>query len=131
LLALGSMKDPLEQLVQRLNEGRPAGGHKIDRVRLDEFQILVGTDAFEVTCYTSVDLVRGAELVFSMKADFRERDRASFDICNLVGKHILRCSFQNGEFAAELETGDQLILRRARDFENFVVTAFGDLPLIA
>lgn len=69
--------------------------------------------------------------VVSMSADHRERNEDSFCICQVVGRCITHRTFRDGELIAHLDGGEELVVRRLRDYENFLVTPFGELPLIA
>ena len=91
------MIDAMDEFVAKVNLQLQRGVHKIDRLRLDEFQIIVGTDVFEVACRTCVDLRRSGNDVLSMEADHRLRTDDSFAVGRIVGRRIGSCNFRIGE----------------------------------
>jgi len=113
----GKISGDLEKCFQQLADRKLA----IDRIRIDEYQFIVGIDDFEVTCFTRALLYEHGVNILEFPADYKKRSKESYMICANVGRLLKRIQISEVGLHFELQGSIEIVLMHDHEFENYSI----------
>lgn len=105
--------------------------HRIDRVRFDEHQLLIGADELELTAYVAISGCSASMTAWRVAADFRERGQETAYLSALVSEDLSHCEYLDHRgLQFKLGSGASFVLELDQEFENFAIVGLSETPLI-
>jgi hypothetical protein len=123
------MNEPMRHRVNQLllEAISTFGPAKLTRIVIDEYSLEFVTTCFGVQSLIGVTLISDGRSAANLSANFRERERTSYEVLSLVGQVVERAHVQSGKLTLEFARGDRLTFNSIFGEESFLVHV-GDVP---